>query len=72
MDTMLANDCQDLLFKYINNILAGGTPLFNLWNYGGEVTLIFCYVLVATHFSTTHLLQIMVKMLMVICCEKGD
>jgi hypothetical protein len=42
MDTMLTNDCQDLLFNYINNILVGGTPLFNLWHYDGEATLIFC------------------------------
>jgi hypothetical protein len=26
LDTMLANDCQDLLFNYINNILVGVTP----------------------------------------------
>jgi hypothetical protein len=35
MNTMLANDCQDLLFIYINNILVGGTPLLYSWQYGG-------------------------------------
>jgi hypothetical protein len=42
LDTMIANDCQALLFNYINNILVCGTPLFNLWHYDGEATLIFC------------------------------
>jgi hypothetical protein len=35
MNVMLANDCQNLLFIYINNLLVGGTPLLDLWHYGG-------------------------------------
>jgi hypothetical protein len=42
MNTMLANDCQALLFNYINNKLVGGTPLLDLWRYGGYVALMFC------------------------------
>ena len=44
MNTMLANDFQALLFNYINNKLVGGTPLLDLWRYGGYVALIFCFL----------------------------
>jgi hypothetical protein len=42
MNIVLANDCQALLFIYINNKLVGGTPLLDLWHNGGYVALIFC------------------------------
>jgi hypothetical protein len=45
MNTMLANDFQALLFIYINNKLGGGTPLLELWRYGGFVALIFCFLM---------------------------
>jgi hypothetical protein len=34
MNSMLANDYQNLLFIYINNILVGGTPLLYSLEYG--------------------------------------
>jgi hypothetical protein len=42
MNTMLTNDFQALLYIYINNKLVGGTPLLDLWHYGGYDALIFC------------------------------
>jgi hypothetical protein len=62
MNTMLANDCQALLFIYINNILVGGTPLFYSWKYGWirNAYIFSFYVMVETWFSTVHLLHIVV------------
>jgi hypothetical protein len=73
LDTMLANDCQDLLFNYINNILVGGTPCLTYGTMMEKRHLYFvCLCIGCDTISITHFLQIIVKILMIICCEQGD
>jgi hypothetical protein len=50
MNTMLANDFQDLLFIYINNKLVGGTPCYT---YGTMVDMLrLSFVLLCDGTST--------------------
>jgi hypothetical protein len=73
LDTMLSNDFQALLFNYINNILVGGTPCLTYGTMMGKRHLYFVFLCIGCDtISTTHFLQIMVKMLMIICCGHGD
>jgi len=66
LDTMLANDFQDLLFNYINNILVGGTPCLTYGTMMDKKHLYLFFLCVGCETnSIAYSLQIMVKILMI-------
>jgi hypothetical protein len=73
LDTMLKNYFQDLLFNYINYILVGGTPCLTYDTIMEKRDLYFvCLSIGCDTISIAHFLQIMVKMLMLICFGQSD